>query len=64
MLGNRSDKTPLHPQFSMDALRKLIVPDFAALGDEAVQTLASAYDAYAKETLPPLPQMDAAVCGA
>ena len=59
MLGNRSNKTPSYPQFSMDDMKKLIIPDFSALGDEAVETLASAYDAHAAKTLLPLPQMEA-----
>ena len=31
MLGNRSNKVPSYPQFSMDDLNKLIVPDFTAI---------------------------------
>ena len=40
-------------------LNKLIVPDFSALGDDAIKILVGAYDAYANTTLLPLPQMDA-----
>jgi len=58
---------------SLADLRSLIVPDFAALDDDALETLVSAYDAHAHKTLLPLPQMnacdtrralDAAVCAA
>ena len=59
LLGNRSNKIPSYPQFSLDDMRKLVVPDFAALGDAAVARLASAYDAHAGDTLLPLPQLDA-----
>ena len=59
LLGNRSNKVPSYPQFSLDDLRKLIVPDFAAVGESAVARLAAAYDALAERVLLPLPQMDA-----
>lgn len=59
MLGNRSNRTPAYPQFSMDDMRKLVVPNFAAIGDAAVAELAAAYDAHAEEILLPLPELDA-----
>ena len=59
LLGNRSNKKPTYPNISLDDLRKLVVPDFGALGDAAVARLASAYDAHAGDTLLPLPQLDA-----
>ena len=61
LLGNRSNKTPAYPQFSIDDLHKLAVPDFAALGADAAAYLAGAYDTFANRTLLPLPNMDA--CG-
>ena len=73
MLGDRSNKTPSYPQFSMADLRKIPVPDFAALGEAAALRLAAEYDAQCDQTLLPLPRMDAdpvraaldaAVCGA
>ena len=73
MLGNRSNKTPSYPQFSMDDLNKLFVPDLAALGDDSLRILASAYESHCDRTLLPLPQMvvdpvraalDDAVCSA
>ena len=57
LLGDRSNKTLSYPRFSMDDLRKLIVPDFAAIGDGAA-ALAAIYDAHAEDTLLPLPQMN------
>ena len=59
LLGNRTNKSPSRPEFSIDDLRKLIVPDFAAIGNDAAERLAAAYDALAERTLLPLPQMDA-----
>ena len=43
----------------MDDMRKLMVPDFAAIGANAAAQLAAAYDAHASDILLPLPQMDA-----
>ena len=59
MLGNRSNKAPSYPQFSMDDLRKLFVPDFGKTGTGAVRTLALAYDALSESEIHPLPRMDA-----
>ncbi len=73
LLGNRTNKSPSRPEFSVDDLRKLVTPDFAAIGGSAVAKLAAAYDALAEQTLLPLPQteadqvrraLDDAVCGA
>ena len=56
ILGDRTNKKPTYPQFSLDDLRKLVVPDFATIGGAAV--LAAVYDAHAEDTLLPLPQMN------
>ena len=58
MLGNRSNKVPSYPQFSMDDLRKVFVPDFKSVGAESVEALAGAYDAHAEREVLPLPRMD------
>ena len=58
MLGDRSNTTPSYPRFSIDDMRKLVIPDFAALGSETVTGLAAAYDQYADAALRPLPQMN------
>ncbi len=58
MMGDRSNKTPSYPQFSLDDLRKLVVPDFAAIGGDAAAALAKTYDAHAGDVLLPLPQMN------
>ncbi len=58
MLGNRSNRVPSYPRFSIDDMRKLPVPDFAAIGEQAVAGLAAAYDEYADAVLLPLPQLN------
>ena len=59
LLGNRTNKIPSYPHFSLDDLRKLVVPDFAAIDGDAAASLAEIYDAHAGDTLLPLPQLDA-----
>ena len=59
VMGERSNRKPTYPRFSLDDLRNLPVPDFAALGVAAAAQLAAAYDAHASDILLPLPQMDA-----
>ncbi len=59
MLGGRSNTKPTYPKFSMADLRKIPVPDFAALGEPAALRLAAEYDALCEQTLLPLPRMDA-----
>ena len=58
LLGNRTNKTPSYPQFSLDDLRTLIVPDFPAIGEDAVQQLSMAFNAHARDILLPLPKMN------
>ena len=58
LLGNRSNKKPTYPNISIDDLRKLVVPHFAAIGHTGLCELAAAYDAHAEDVLLPLPEMD------
>ena len=58
ILGDRTNKKPTYPQFSLDDLRKLVVPDFTVIGEDAVVALAEIYDAHARDVLLPLPQMN------
>ena len=58
LLGNRSNRKPTYPQFSLDDLRALVVPDFQTIGPAAVSRLAAAYDKYANSVLLPLPRMN------
>ena len=59
IMGDRTNKKPTYPNLSLDDMRKLIVPNFAAIGENAAEKLAAAYDAHATDVLLPLPQMDA-----
>ena len=58
ILGDRSNKKPTYPNLSLDDLRKIPVPNFAALGEGLVEQLAAAYDQYAESVMLPLPQME------
>ena len=58
LIGNRSSRDTSYTRFSLDDLRNLVVPDFRALGEDAVSRLAEAYDRYAEDVLLPLPLMD------
>ena len=57
-MGDRTNKKPTYPNLSLDDMRKLVVPDFATIGDAAITQLAAAYDAHAEDTLLPLPELD------
>ena len=59
LLGNRSNRAPSYPNISIDDMRKLLIPDFAAVGPPAAEALAAAYDDLCEKTLLPLPQMNA-----
>ncbi len=59
LLGNRSNRAFSYSQISIDDMNKLIVPDFAALGEAAALRLAAEYDALCEQALLPLPHMDA-----
>ena len=59
LLGDRTNKIPTRPNLSLDDLRKLIVPDFAALGKDLTRRLSAEYEALSEQTMLPLPQMDA-----
>ena len=58
LLGDRTNKIPTRPNLSLDDLRNLFVPDFAAIGEDVVQRLETVYDTLSEETLLPLPHMD------
>ena len=59
ILGGRSNKKPTYPNLSLDDLRRVLVPDFPALGESAVRDLAAAYDALCARPLAPLPRVNA-----
>ena len=73
LLGERDNRVPSYPSFSLDTLRSLPVPDFTALGDAERGLLNGWFDWLQHETLQPFPQLpddpvrrqiDAAVCQA
>ena len=56
MLAERDNKKPPYPQFSLDALRSMRVPDFPTL-PEARDALATAYEELRDQQLRPLPEI-------
>ncbi len=57
LLGGRDNRIPSYPQFSLDTLRSLRVPDFHQLGSAARDALAATHDSLGDDVLLPLPQM-------
>ena len=58
ILGGRDNRKPSYPQFSLDTLRSIPVPNFPVLGDDVRDGLADAYEELKDETLLPFPQMN------
>ena len=58
-LGIRSSRTLSYSYFSLDDLRRLPVPAFAAMGPEGIALLAAAYDEHSAAVMLPLPQLNA-----
>ena len=58
LLGGRDNRKPSYPQFSLDTLRSLQVPNFNQLTTEARDALATTYDWRQDDILLPLPEMD------
>ena len=58
LLGERRNRVPQYPSFAIDTLRTAPVPNFPALGDDARDELANAYETLKNETLLPFPQMN------
>ena len=58
LLGGRGNRIPSYPVFSIDAMRSLPVPNFAALDAEARGSMTAAFNDLADETLQPFPQMN------
>ena len=55
--GQRDNRVPSYPSFSLDTLRSLPVPNFAALGAAERDLLSSWFGWLQNETLQPFPQM-------
>ena len=58
ILGDRTNKIPSYPQFSMNDLRRIPVPDFVKMDEAKVKMMAAAYDDLCDSILLPLPQMN------
>ena len=58
LLSRRAHNVLSRPAFSLDTLRSIPVPNFPALGDDARDALADAYETLKNETLLPFPQMN------
>ena len=57
LLGARDNRKPSYPSFSLDTLRSLPVPNFAALGTTERDLLSSWFGWLQNETLQPFPRM-------
>lgn len=58
LLGGRDNRKPSYPQFSLDTLRSLRVPDFSQIGSDARDALAKTFGHCQDDVLLPLPQMN------
>ena len=57
VMGERDNRKPSYPSFSLDTLRSLPVPDFTALDDARLESLSDAFDELQHETLQSFPEM-------
>ena len=57
VLGERDNRAPSYPSFSLDTLRSAPVPDLTALGDADLQLLTDCFEGLRRETLQPFPLM-------
>ena len=57
LLGQRDNRVPSYPSFSLDTLRSLPVPNFAALGPAQRDLLNGWFDWLQNDTLLPFPRM-------
>ncbi len=57
LLGERDNRVPSYPSFSLDTLRSVPVPDFTALSDVELELITDCFDRLQRETLQPFPQM-------
>ncbi len=55
LLGERDNRAPSYPSFSLDTLRSVPVPDFTALGEAEREMLSGWFDWLQHETLQPFP---------
>ncbi len=58
LLGRRDNRVPEYPQFSIDTLRQVSVPDFSTDSGYSPQNLASVFKEMKDDVLLPLPEMN------
>ena len=57
LLGERDNRAPSYPSFSLDTLRSVPVPDFTTMVDADLQLLTDCFERLQLETLQPFPLM-------
>ena len=57
LLGERDNRVPSYPSFSLDTLRSVSVPDFTALSKAGIEMLSAWFDWLQHEPLQPFPMM-------
>ncbi len=57
LLGERDNRVPSYPSFSLDTLRSLPVPDFSDLGKAEAELLNSRFDEESEKVLLPFPHV-------
>ena len=58
LLGDRDNRKPSYPTFSLDTLRSLLVPDFTALDEARLQAMRDCFEHLKGETLLSFPRMN------
>ena len=57
LFGDRDNRAPSYPSFSLDTLRSMPVPDLTVLGNAEREMLTSLFDRLQHETLQPFPRL-------
>ena len=57
LLGDRDNRKPSYPSFSLDTLRSLLVPDFTALDESRLKMMRDCFNRLKGETLLTFPEM-------
>lgn len=57
-MGARDNRVPQYPNFSLDAMRAMPVPDFEHYGAAARDALRDSFEELKNETLGPLPDLN------
>ena len=58
LLGERDNRKPSYPSFSLDTLRSVPVPDFTALDEAGREMLSKRFDEFQNQPLLPLPLIE------